>query len=394
MSEQQKQQNNSQRFNGELEAKPQQSDPVEPDDGVPIVLVTGASGYVATHIIKQLLEQARFRVRGTVRSLDNEKKVKTLRELVAEPKYPLRLIEAELQNSKSWIEAVRGCRYVYHVASPFPAELPQNADEVIKPAIEGTTNVLKACAESGTVKRVVLTSSAAAVSSGMLGNPGRPQDYVYTEADWSDENTCPPYERSKLKAEKAALEFMKNLPEGQKFELVRVCPGLVLGPLLGASSGGTATHFFCNVLLHDASRIPDLYMGIIDVRDAAAAHIAAMEKPEVAGNRYLLIGNKTFSLKQLAQILEGEFKSQGYNIPQKEIPKAGIWLAKFFNADAKRLYPMIGKQLHWSNGRMKGELGIQPCPLEDTAIDMAYSVIELGLVEKKKGYLGHPSTRS
>lgn len=150
------------------EEKPQLSDPEEPEDGVPIVLVSGASGYVATHIIQQLLEQGRVRVRGTVRSLHNEKKVKPLRDLVAKPKYPLRLIEADLQKPKTWLEAVRRCTYVYHVASPFPSVTPKNPDVLVKPAVEGTTNVLKACVQCRTVKRVVLTSSIAAVSSGMV----------------------------------------------------------------------------------------------------------------------------------------------------------------------------------------------------------------------------------
>ena len=375
----------------EVKEKPQLSDPEEPDDDVPIVLVTGASGYVGTHLIKQLLEQGRFRVRGTVRNLSNEKKVKPLRELVAEPKYPLRLIEADLQNPKSWTEAVRRCRYVFHVASPFPVKIPKNADVLIKPAVEGTTNVLRACAESGTVKRVVLTSSVAAISSGMNGNEGAAQDHVYTESDWSTESTCPPYERSKLKAEQAAWEFMKQLEEGKRFELVTVCPGGIVGPLLSASSGDTSAQLAIMPLTNNG--FPDVSFAVIDVRDVAAAHIAAVEKPEAAGNRYLLVYNETIAARQMVQILATEFKPQGYKVPTKPVPKAGVWFAKLFNAAAKQLYPLIGKQLTWSNEKMKSELGIEPRDIETTMIDMGYSVIELGLVQKKRGYLGHPSTR-
>ena len=372
------------------EATEQLSDPEEPDDDVPIVLVTGASGYVGTHLVKQLLERGRFRVRGTVRNLSNEKKVKPLRELVAEPKYPLRLIEADLQNPKSWTEAVRRCRYVFHVASPFPMKIPKNADVLIKPAVEGTSNVLRACAESGTVKRVVLTGSIAAISSGMSGNPGAAQDHVYTESDWSDESTCSPYERSKLKAEQAAWEFMKHLEEGKYFELVTVCPGVILGPLLSASSGDTSAQLAIMPLTNNG--FPDISVAVIDVRDVAAAHIAAMEKPEAAGNRYLLVYNETIVANRIAQILATEFEPQGYKVPTKPVPNVAMWIGKFFSPAAKQLYPLIGKQLTWSNEKMKSELGVEPQNFETTMIDMGYSVIKLGLVPKKRGYLGHPST--
>ena len=377
-----------------VEAKLQLSDPEEPEDGVPIALVTGASGYVATHILKQLLEQGRVRVRGTVRNLSNEKKVKPLRDMVPDPKYPLRLIEADLQNPKSWVEAVRRCTYVYHVASPFPSAVPKHPDELIKPAVEGTTNVLTACKESGAVKRVVITSSMAAVSSGNAGDPDKPQDHVYTEEDWSNPVSCQPYELSKYKAENAAWEFMKNLEEDKKFELVTCCPGYVMGPLLSASSGDTSAKGCIVFLNNETPAIPELYTAVIDVRDVATAQIAAMEKPEAAGNRYLLVHNETTSFKEFADHLREEFGPQGYKVPSMMLPKAVAWFLKFFNSDVKLIYPAIGRRLTWSNSKMKGELGVQPRPLKETMADMGYSTIEFGLVPKKSGYLGHPSTRS
>ena len=377
-----------------VKEKPQLSDPEEPDDDVPIVLVTGASGYIATHLIKQLLEQARFRVRGTVRSLENEKKVQPLRELVAEPKYPLRLIEADLSDPKSWIGAVRRCRYVFHVASPFPLKIPKNPDVLIKPAVEGSANVLKACADSGTVKRVVLTSSIAAISSGLRGNPDTPLDHVYTEKDWSAEETCPPYERSKLKAEQAAWELVKQLEEGKQFELVTICPGTVMGPVLTASSGSGTSASICSDILNGKTRgYADISISFIDVREVAAAHIAAIEKPEAAGNRYLLVHDKGVLFKKIGEILATEFKPQGYKIPTRDLSKNMVKILKLFNPLAKQTYPAIGKHLTWSNEKMKRELGIEPRDVQETMIDMGYSLIELGLVPKKRGYLGHPSTR-
>ena len=119
---------------------------------VPLVLVTGASGFLATHIVQQLLVKGQVRVHGTVRSLKNEEKVKPLQEMVPDATYPLELVEADLMNEESWKEAVRGCLYVYHVASPVPSQVPRNETDIIVPAVEGTLNVLKACGELGTIK--------------------------------------------------------------------------------------------------------------------------------------------------------------------------------------------------------------------------------------------------
>ena len=370
----------------------QLADPEEPDDGVPRVLVTGASGFVATHLIKLLLEQGRFHVRGTVRNLKREEKVKPLRELFSDATYPLRLIEADLTKPKTWTKAVEGCMYVFHVASPFPnpAKTPKDENELIKPAVEGTKSVLQACVDAGTVKRVVLTSSVAAVSCGMNGIPGKPADYVYSETDWSVEEACPPYEKSKLRAEKSAWEFVKELEEEKRFELVVLNPGYIQGPLLSRASG-EGTVLVCSDLLNN-KMFPNICFGVIDVRDVAAAHIAAMEKPEAVGNRYILVC-ETLIMKDLAQMVSQEFKPQGYKISLRQIPKIGVWMGKWFDSTAKAIYPGVGKVFHWNSERMKGELGIQPRPVKETILDLCYSLIDLGIVKKTSQYLGHPSTR-
>jgi len=155
-----------------------------------LVLVTGASGFLASHIIKQLLDEG-YRVRGTVRSLNDEKKCAPLKELVANPKHALELCEADLMNEDSWKLAVADCTYVIHVASPVPNYVPKDENEVIKPAVNGTLFVLKACVhESPTskVKRVVLTSSVAAIAGDEF-QTGK----VYSENDFSVANVSQPY---------------------------------------------------------------------------------------------------------------------------------------------------------------------------------------------------------
>ena len=310
---------------------------------------------------------------------------------MSDPKYPLRLVEADLSQPESWKKAVHRCTYVFHVASPFPAGATDEA-VIVRTAVEGTTNVLQACADAGTIKRVVVTSSIAAVSSGTGGNPGNPPDYVYTEKDWSVESACGPYVKSKLKAEQAAWDFVKKLEDDKRFELTVVNPAYVQGPLLSASSGEGSKEFCQRLLNGKFPAIPDVSSAIVDVRDVAAAHIAAMEKSEAAGNRYIL-SNRTLHFKEIAQIVANEFQSQGYKIPTKNLPKVVLWVGKFFDSGIKQIYPLLGKSAQLSNERMVNELGVTPRPVEESIIETCYSLIEMGLARKTSGYLGHPSKR-
>ena len=317
--------------------------------------------------------------------------VKPLLELVPDAKYPLRLVEADLCKPETWPNAVRRCTYVLHVASPI--SLGANEEEVVRTAVEGTTNVLQACADAGSVKRVVVTSSCAAVSSGSAGNPGNPSDYVYTEKDWSDEAVCTSYIKSKLKAEQAAWDLVKRLDESKRFELAVVNPCYVQGPLLSASSGEGSQEFCLRLLNGSLPALPDFSTAVIDVRDVAAAHIAAMENSNANGNRYIL-SNRTVHLKEYAQIIGNEFRSQGYKITSRDLPKAVVWVGKFFSTTMKELYASLGKNIEYSNERMVSDLGIQPRSVEESIIDTCYSLIDLGIAKKTPGYLGHPSKRS
>ena len=190
-----------------------------------LILVTGASGYIASHIVKKLLEKS-FRVRGTVRSLKDEKKVAPLRKLVPNPKHELELVEADLLKEETWINAVKGCTYVLHTASPFPNSSPKDENELINPAVNGTLYVLRACVQDGVkIKRVVLTSSIAAIAGANFE-----QNRTYTEKDWPKVEALDPYSKSKTMAEKSAWDFLEqrkknNLP---CFELAVINPGYVM----------------------------------------------------------------------------------------------------------------------------------------------------------------------
>ena len=317
--------------------------------------------------------------------------MKPLLELVPNAKYPLRLVEADLCKPETWPNAVRRCTYVFHVASPFV--IGGDEAELVRTAVEGTTNVLQACADAGGIKRVVVTSSCAAISSGSVGNPGTPQDHIYTEEDWSDEAVCTGYIKSKLKAEQAAWDFVKKLDESKRFELTVVNPSYVQGPLLSASSGEGSQEFCLRLLNGSIPALPDISFPIIDVREAAAGHIAAMENSNTNGKRYIL-STRGVHLKEFSQIIGNEFRPQGYKITSRDLPKAVVWVGKFFSSMMKALYASLGKNIEFSNERMVSELGIQPRPVEESIIDTCYSLIDLGIAKKTPGYLGHPSKRS
>ncbi|XP_020603054.1 putative uncharacterized oxidoreductase YDR541C isoform X2 [Orbicella faveolata] len=318
------------------------------------VLVTGASGYLAMHVVKQLLDSGEYIVRGTVRSLANEQKVEPLRSLCPEnAKYELELAEADLTKKESWNDAVKDCTYVIHVASPFPAENPRDEMEVIGPAVEGTKNVLEACAKTkGGVKRVVLTSSCAAIYSGRVG-----EDIVFTEEDWASEEKSVPYEKSKRRAELAAWELVKGLPDDEKFELCTINPGLILGPVLHGSKC-TSMEFHRRFLQREMPMVPKLSMPVTDVRDVAGAHITAMTSP----------------------------KAPGYNVPTTQAPSFGLKILSCFDASLKMLLPSLGHEVKFDNSKIKDHLGYQPTELKSSVIDMAYNLIDAGFIKKTPQY--------
>ena len=357
------------------------------------MLVTGASGYIAAHVIKQLHEKGTYRIRGTVRDASNEAKTKPIRGLLPEED-PIELVSANLTSGEEWKAAVKGCTYVLHVASPFPLKSPKNEEELTRPAIEGALNVLKACAEEAgspdrQLKRVVLVSSIAAISNGMDGPSG-----TYSEENWSDEKELRPYEKSKLLAERASQDFVEKLEDGNKFEFSVVCPAVVMGPALTATSAsGSSLLTVSQILGNKIPGVPDIYWPGVDVRDVAAGIIAAMEKPEAKGKRYLLGNEEPLRYLDLAQMIAEEFGPQGYKTPTKPINKVLLWIFSQFDESGKYVRRVQGIQIKYNISRMVSELGITPRPYKATVLDTCYSLIDLGVIRKTQQYLGHPDTR-
>lgn len=280
------------------------------------VLITGIGGFIARHVAQQCLA-AGYRVRGTVRSAA---KAEPLRELFAHQSgatnagnLPLEFVEADLTRDAGWAEAMAGCRFVLHVASPFPLDNPGDREALVPAAMGGTLRVLDA-ALAADVERVVLTSSVVS----MMYRAGRPARFTFSEGDWTDPEWAPltAYQVSKTRAEAAA--WQRTTDAGARERLVTVNPGLVLGPSLG-SGVGASLEVIEMLMRGKYPAVPPLAFPIVDVRDVAALHVAALTVADVGGRR-LLAASDTMSLKEIARTLKDALGRRARKVPLLELP--------------------------------------------------------------------------
>lgn len=335
------------------------------------VLVTGATGFIGMHCIVQLLEQG-WRVRGTLRGL-RERGEALRRRLSAHVDLHgrLELVEVELTSDTGWDEAVAGCRFVLHVASPLPDTPPDHEEELILPAREGALRALRAAARAG-VERVVLTSSAAAVFSGR--NDARP----FTEQDWSSTDRSSAYARSKTFAERAAWDFVSQQQESGRLELVAINPGVVLGPVLGDTCP-TSLELVRRIMAGKVPGCADIALSVVDVRDVAAVHILAMTAAGAAGMRFLC-GIEPVAMVMLATILRRHFGARGYRITTRRIPSALVRLYALFDRQTRLIVDELGQRKELDTSRARDLLGWQPRGLEEVVVATGESLIQRGLV--------------
>jgi nucleoside-diphosphate-sugar epimerase len=301
-----------------------------------LVVVSGGSGFLAGYCIAELLNNG-WSVRTTVRSGAKSKAVRASIGNIATKASEIEFVEADLNADAGWNQAAVGAQYVLHVASPVPVTDPQNDDELVRPARDGTLRVLQA-ARDAKVKRVVMTSSISAI---IFGRGVRAQPF--TEDDWTDETNrgdTSPYDRAKTIAERDAWAWLAA--EGGGLELVTVNPGLILGPVLGADFSASI-EFIKKLLDGSIPALPRFGFNIVDVRDVARLHVLAMTTPAAAGQR--LIGSGDFYwMADVAKMLKQGLGDQAKKVPSIPVPDFVARMAALFDPIVRgRLYE-LGKR--------------------------------------------------
>jgi nucleoside-diphosphate-sugar epimerase len=331
-----------------------------------MVLVTGGSGFLGGWCLVELLRRG-YRVRTTVRDGSREAEVRARIAPLVDPGDRLSVHVANLLGDEGWGEAVVGCDYVLHVASPFPPVQPKDPDELIVPAREGTLRVLRAALDAG-VERVVVTSSVAAVRGGVDHAP-----VPLTEADWTDgEDTgLQAYTRSKAIAERAAWDLVEERGERQKLAVVN--PGAILGPVL--SDDRSFSLELVERLLKGMPGTPRIGFSVVDVRDVADLHLLAMTAPEAGGERFIAVARFQW-MADVAAVLRERLGPAAAKVPKRSIPNFAVRAMGLFDPGVRSIASQLGQRVELSSAKAESTLGWSPRPTEETIVDCAQSLID------------------
>ena len=336
------------------------------------VLLTGISGWIAKHTAIELLN-AGYEVLGTIRNnnlVDQTKQ--TISKYASTEK--LSFVELDLLKDDGWNEASKGCRYIFHVASPFPMKVSSNRESLLPVAVDGTLRVLNAGLNAG-VEQIIKTSSIVA----MFRKPNRTNPYTFGENDWSDENWIEgvsDYFLSKTKAEKAAWRLMES--KGLKNKLTTINPGGVFGDALD-KKGGTSIEYIRQFMKGKFPGAPKFAVLISDVKDIAKAHVACIGNNKVGGRR-LIVGKEVKKLVELSQLIAEAMPEYKKKLPTKELPNLIVKLISYIDSSAKTMIPDLGIMMQTDTSYAEEILGFKFKPAKGCISENAKSVVRLGLV--------------
>lgn len=334
------------------------------------VLVTGGTGFLGGWCVIELLRRGHV-VRTTVRDLSREPQLRAAVASELDPGDRLAVVAADLTADGGWADAVAGCDYVLHVASPFPPKQPRDPDELIVPAREGTLRVLRAGLDAG-VKRVVVTSSVAAIRLS-AGAAARPLD----EGDWTDPETpdLTPYVRSKTIAERAAWGLVRE--RGEEDRLAVVNPGAIIGPVLNDDLSYSLQ--MVQRLLGGTPGVPRLGFSLVDVRDVADLEIRAMTAPEAGSERFIAV-TRFLWMAEVGEVLRQRLGPAASKVPTRTVPNLLVRGMALFDPGIRSVVGGLGKRTELSSEKARNALGWSPRPIEDTIAETGESLIRHGIV--------------
>ncbi|HLI67131.1 MAG TPA: aldehyde reductase [Caulobacteraceae bacterium] len=338
-------------------------------DGSGTVLVTGGSGYIGGWCVIALLQRG-YVVRTTVRDLAREPAARAAIAKIVDPGNRLSFHVVNLTADEGWDEAVAGCDYVLHVASPLGVTEPKDPNELIAPAREGALRAIRAAIKAG-VKRVVMTSSVAAT------NRPEPGDWTADETAWTDGDDAKvgAYGRSKTLAERAAWDLIKTQTATT---LAVVNPALVLGPVTSGDFS-ESVQVVERLLTGRVPGLPRLGFNVVDVRDVADLHIRAMTAPEAAGERFIAAAHYAW-MTELADLLRQRLDAaHAANVPTRKVPDFVVRIVGLFDKDLGSVTPGLNRRHDFSSAKAQQKLGWTPRPLADTILDCANSLIAEGI---------------
>lgn len=337
------------------------------------VLVTGGSGFIGGWCIVELLRRG-YVVRTTVRSLDKATAVRAAIAGEVDPGDRLTFHAATLTDDAGWDEAVAGCDYVLHVASPLGTDQPKTQDDLIIPARDGALRALRAlrAAAKAGVKRVVMTSSVSASSPEDRGPDG-----VSDERQWTPlaAGVAHAYPQSKMLAERAAWEFAAANPGT---ELVTILPSLVLGPVLTPENLGSV-QVVSRLMAGKVPGIPRIGFTLVDVRDVADAHIRAMTLPEAAGERFIIAAEWRW-LGEIGAVLRARLGAKAAKVTSRKIPDFVLRLVALFDPGLKLVVPGLGRRHGFTSAKAQRVLGWAPRDVDTTIAECGESLVAKGAV--------------
>lgn len=335
------------------------------------VLITGISGWIAQYCAIELIK-AGYHVRGSLRSMDRQQEVIDALSKEVDPTKALEFCKLDLLKDDGWDEAMAGCTYAMHIASPFYIKEPKDESELIKPAKEGTLRAMNA-AKKAKLKRIVVTSSVVAMSAHL-------KEGVATPDTWTDINQqVNTYQRSKTIAEKAAWEFIKNQKGDHQLELTVINPGGVMGPALSDNLDCESLSICTKLMTGKMPGIPNFSIVMVDVRDVAMHHLQAMTLPEANNKRIMSCLRKPTPFIELATIL----KDAGFKVPTNKVPTLLLKFLALFDREAKGMLPLLERQVECDNSETIELFNWTPRPLKETFIDMAKSIQSVLDMQKK-----------